>query len=121
MSYSKDEVFDMLYNDEFSKIPYVFRFGKLRIRIVIGLLVMFCAASCIFPVILLAMHIPGGLSALITFASFTAGIAAWMVIALAFEKRAFRKASVLSYRYHVYENERAEERLRKWRLHTLED
>ena len=119
MSYNRDEVFDMLYNDEFSKIPFAFRFGKMRIKIVMGLMILFCAASCIIPTVLLIMHIPGFCTTLITLALITALLTGWMVISITFEKRAFNKAQILSYRYQVYAEEKAKERLSKWRIHTL--
>ena len=115
MSYN-NEVYDEFYNAEFTKIPYVFRFGNLRVKVAIALMVLLCAAFCVLPVILLTMHIPGGLRALLTLAMITASIAGWMVVALAYEKRAARKATAFYFRHQAYETQRTEERLRKWRI-----
>ena len=120
MSYN-NEVYDEFYNAEFTKIPYIFRFGNLRVKVAIALMVLLCAAFCVLPVILLTMHIPGGLRALLTLAMITASIAGWMVVALAYEKRAARKATAFYFRHQAYETQRAEERLRKWRTDYLKN
>ena len=47
MHLENDEVFNAYYQMEFDRIPYIFRFGKKRIKIMVPVLIFFIAVMCI--------------------------------------------------------------------------
>ena len=104
MSIDNDEVLAFILDDEFNKIPFLFRFSKKRIKIGMGVMAAGFAAMCFFSTA--SGHL-NGITAIIGAAAFTAVIAGWMSIAVAFEKRAFSRASAFAYRYRIAESERS--------------
>ena len=90
MSIDNDEVFSFILDEEFEKIPFIFRFCKRRIKITLTLLGILFAGMCICSSIFGWMN---GALIIIVAGCITAAVAGWMCIAAEFEKRAFRKAS----------------------------
>ena len=103
MSLDNDEVFSFVLDEEFNKIPFLFRFSKKRIKITLGIMAAGIAATCICST---AAKCIDSATAIIAAATFTAVIAGWMSLAAAFERRAFSRASSFVFRYRVSERER---------------
>ena len=104
MEMTNDQVFDFIFEEEFNKIPYLFRFSRRRVKIaaiVLGVLVL---GMCVTTTVLESMN---GVTAVIIAAVLTAIVAGWMSLAIAFEKRAFAKASEFTYKYSISERERS--------------
>lgn len=113
MSIDNDDVFSFILDEEFNKIPFIFRFSKRRIKIGLGIMGAGFAAMCILST---AVNWIDGATAIIAAAAFTAIVAGWMSIAVRFEKRAFSNASSLAYRYRIAEQERSFYRCQNYKL-----
>lgn len=128
MNIENDNVLNFLYEEEFSKIPLPFRFGRKRAKIVIGILI----ASFIAMMISLALMfdtrewVPMGrygynmlnpvyIVMVILFGALTCLIAGWLGLSLYMEKRAFRKASLLANRIYLSERHEAEIKWQNWK------
>lgn len=108
MEMTNDQVFDFIFEEEFNKIPFIFRFSRRRVKItgvILGILVLgMCVTSTMLEDI-------NGFTAVIVAALLTAVVAGWMSLAIAFEKKAFAKASAFTYKYSISERERMQSRV----------
>ena len=103
MRLTNDEVFNYMLKEEFDKIPFIFRFSKLRTKIAVSVLIVLLIAMCIFS---FAVNGTQGLPALVVAAVLTALVAAWMTLGKVFENRAFKKASNFTFKYSVADRQR---------------
>lgn len=108
MEMTNDQVFDFIFREEFEKIPFIFRFSRRRVIISAVVLGVLFAGMCITTTALKTMS---GITAVIIAAALTAIVAAWMMVAVAFEKRAFSKASEFAFKYSIAERERCNSRI----------
>lgn len=126
MRLENDDVFNTLYNEEFAKIPSVFRFGKKRIRVVLIITVVLIVATLVLSTMFFESRssasidtLPGYslhftnynyafLIAMIITAVLVALLTCWMVLSTLFEKRAFAKASNLANMIYLSERHKAE-------------
>ncbi len=108
MEMTNDQVFDFIFEEEFNKIPYLFRFSRRRVKITAVILGVLVFGMCVTTTILKSMN---GVTAVIIAALLTALVAGWMSLAIAFEKRAFAKASAFTYKYSISERERYRSRV----------
>ena len=113
MSMENDEIFDICYTDEFNKIPYIFRFSRLRIKIVMAVLGGLILGAAVLSTIIMG---EACIQALMISAIFVALVSGWMVLSKLFEKRAFKKATDLTFRYRIAERERIADRIRYERM-----
>ena len=117
MEMTNDQVFDFIFEEEFNKIPYLFRFSRRRVKIsavILGVLVVgMCATTTV-------LHSVNGVTAVIVAAVLTAIVAGWMSLAIAFEKRAYARASAFTFKYSIAERERSQARVNLIRLKSLE-
>ena len=67
MSIDNDDVFSFILDEEFNKIPFIFRFSKRRIKIGLGIMVAGFAAMCILST---AVNCIDGATAIIAAAAF---------------------------------------------------
>ena len=136
MRLENDDVFNTLYNEEFAKIPVIFRFGKKRIKAVLIITAVFIVATLVLSTMffesrtaasidtlpgyslhfnnynyayLIAMIITGLVVILLT---------GWMVLSTLFEKRAFAKASNLANMIYLSERHKAEIDHQNWKMHN---
>ena len=115
MHLENDKVFNELYDEEFEKIPFLFRFSRKRCIAVMIIGGIFIAAMLILTTVVYetseTVHIstvpgydsfaintfdPVAVSALVLVAIAVFIIAAWLAISKWFENRAFTKASKLA-------------------------
>lgn len=108
MEMTNDQVFDFIFKEEFEKIPFIFRFSRKRAKIVAGILAALVIGMCVTTSILKSFD---GITAVIIAAVLTAIVAGWMSLAVAFEKRAFAKASMFTFKYSLSERERYHSRV----------
>ena len=113
MTNDNDEIFNFILDEEFNKIPFLFRFNRRRVKITLGIMGAGIAAMCICST---AAKCIDGAIAIIASAAFTAIIAGWMSLAVAFEKRAFSRASSFVFRYSVSEREKSFSRAQSCKL-----
>ena len=112
----KNQVFDAIYNDEFNKIPFIFRFNRRRIKIVVATL----AAAIVGIVVLAAAFKCMNLfTAVVTGASLTVLVTGWMTLANAFENRALKKASDFSFMFSLAEREKESSQIDLIKRQTL--
>lgn len=108
MEMTNDQVFDFIFEEEFNKIPFIFRFSRRRVKIsavILGALVLgMCVTTSMLETI-------DGFTAVIVAALLTAVVAGWMSLAIAFEKKAFAKAAAFTYKYSISERERNQSRV----------
>ena len=136
MRLENDDVFNTLYNEEFAKIPLIFKFGKKRIKAVLIITAVFIVATLVLSTMffesrtaasidtlpgyslhfnnynyayLIAMIITGLVVILLT---------GWMVLSTLFEKRAFAKASNLANMIYLSERHKAEIDHQNWKMHN---
>ena len=115
MRLENDDNFNFLFNEEFEKIPFLFRWSRTR----------FIAATIIAGVhficamIFLALFNDYNYTFLILMiacVTVIAILAGWMVISKWFEKRAFEKASKLSAMISISERRRNGEIWQRWKM-----
>jgi len=134
-----DDRFTFLFNEQFEKIPWIFRFSKLRFKITrIVMIVCFAIAlplTTVFystgrgemlpsalPTTTVGSYTPvmtydyGWLVAAIVFAGVSVLIGVWIVVSKIFEKRAFAKATDLSNRIFLAERHRREVDWQNWKM-----
>ena len=139
MRLENDDNFNFLYNEEFEKIPFLFRFSKRRYKIaLILMLVLFVATLVLITVfystrytIKIPTLIPQSTTESYQYVSYykfeymvatlltgllTALIAGWMTIAKLLEKRAFKKASNLSNMIFLSERHKLEVEWQNWKM-----
>ena len=137
MHFENDENFNFLFNEEFEKIPWLFRFSKRRFiasLIIIGVLLI---AGMIFLNLFYesaeyqtiasvdAAHSFGFndynytfLIAMILSVAVVAFLAAWIVLAKLFEKRAFRKVTKLCNMINISERSRTARIWSDWKMNN---
>jgi len=113
MTMENDEIFDICFTDEFNKIPYIFRFSRTRIKIVMFILAVLILVAAVLSTILMGEKC---IIALMLSATCVALVSGWMVLSALFEKRAFKKATDLTFRYRIAERERIADRIRLERM-----
>ena len=137
MRLENDDNFNFLYNEEYNKIPAIFRWGKKRFIAALIIMGVFFVGGMIFLSLFNnsaeytkitsvdAVHFFGFnsydysfLVAMILCFVVIAVIAAWICISKLFEKRAFRKASELSNMIFLTERHRAEVEWQNWKMHN---
>ena len=135
MRLENDKVFNELYDEEFEKIPFLFRFSRKRCIIAFavtgGLTVLMLILTTILQetsrtVLIDAMpgHDPFMINtfdsrvvtALIIVAVAVFMLTLWIVIAKWFEKRAFTKASKLANMIFLSERHRTELKWQDWKM-----
>ena len=126
MHLENDQVFNELFEEEFDKIPIIFRFNRKTSKIVIGIIVVFIAGASVF---MNLFHDSGEFVSINSAAGYQAGfnvynnnymigmiiclavvvvLSAWLAIGGYLERRAFRKATRLSSMIHFAEKHRNE-------------
>jgi len=135
MRLENDKVFNELYDEEFEKIPFLFRFSRKRCIIAFavtgGLTVLMLILTTVLQstaqtVLIDAMpgHDPFMINtfdrrvvaALIIVAVAVFLLTLWIVIAKWFEKRAFKKATNLANMIFLSERHRAELKWQDWKM-----
>ena len=141
MRLENDDNFNFLYNEAYEKIPRLFKFSQRRYKaaliimlvcfgIILILTTVFysTAKTEIMPSLLPATTLGsyklvntyeyGWLALALVFAGIVALIGAWMLIARALEKRAFRKAADLNNRIFLAERHRVEMEWQNWKMNN---
>ena len=116
--------FNTLYNVEFNRIPFIFRFGKKRAKAIIIALIVLFVALCILSTFFFDAYAgsevkpsAGGLGiAMLIVGGSTVLTAVWIVVSQFFERRAFRKASNLSAMVKASERHRTEIEFQNWKM-----
>ena len=133
MQLENDELFNLLYEEEYNKIPYIFRFGRRRPKIVLGIIIVLFASSLVLWSVWYGtgktVHTSMGqydmaynvydmkyLYAMVI--TIIAGLllSAYAGIGLWFEKRAFKKASNLANMIFLSERHKMEMRFQEWKM-----
>lgn len=137
MRLENDDNFNFLFNEEFEKIPFLFRFSKKRLIVVVAIMVIAIASATIFLNLFYdsavyvtvpsidAAHIMGFndynytfLIAMILSVAVVAFLAAWIVLAKLFEKRAFRKVTKLCNMINISERSRTARIWSDWKMNN---
>lgn len=132
-----DDNFNFLFNEEFEKIPFLFRFSKKRLIVVVAIMVIAIASATIFLNLFYdsavyvtvpsidAAHIMWFndynytfLIAMILSVAVVAFLAAWIVLAKLFEKRAFRKVTKLCNMINISERSRTARIWSDWKMNN---
>ena len=121
-----DDNFTFLFNEQFEKIPLLFRFSKKRfIGALITIGVFFDSAEYITTPSLDGVHTFGFndynyvyLILMILCFVVIALIAGWMTLAKVFENRAFKKATNLSNMIYLTERHRVELEWQEWKMNN---
>ena len=139
MRLENDQIFNELYEEEFNKIPFLFRFGRKRFKVVlittIVLFVSMLILKSVFystgkaevieapfsPVttgsqMVVNMYNNGVLIAVIIVGIVVVLLAFWMFIAKQFEKRAFRKATKLANMIYLSERHKQAVDWSNWKM-----
>ena len=124
MQLENDNEFNTLYNVEFNRIPFIFRFGKKRAKAIIIALIVLFVALCVVATLMLdalsgtevAPSAEGLETATVIIGICTAFTAAWICLSQFFERRAFRKASNLSAMVKASERHRTEIEFQNWKM-----
>lgn len=139
MRLENDSDFIFLYNEEFEKIPFLFRFTRKRYRIALIVMAVSFVAMGVFITIfyntqtaeLMPAVIPqstvgsyqyvsnyqyGYMVATLICGLIVALMAGWMVFAKLFEKRAFKKASELSNMIYLSERHKQAKIWSDWKM-----
>ena len=130
-----DKVFNELYNEEFEKIPFLFKFSRKRCIIVFSVTGVLTVIMLILTTVLqetshtvLIDAMPGTdpfyintFDRNVVAAVIIVGIAVflltlWIVIAKWFEKRAFKKATSLANMIFLSERHRTELKWQEWKM-----
>lgn len=109
-----DNNFNTLYDIEFNKIPFIFRFGRKSAKAIIIALSVFFVVLCVLVILLIDAYSDGVAkpnAGFISVAALIDGIctaisAAWIVLAEFCERRAFKKASNLALKVREAELQR---------------
>ena len=137
MRLENDDNFNFLYNEEFAKIPFLFRFSRKRCTV--AMIIMFVSFAA--GLVLTSFFYASGesmrfntvrgyeslpitvynnnymLAAVICFA-ITVLFSGWMVIAKLFEKRAFAKATQLNNMIFLSERHKLEVDWQNWKMNN---
>ena len=133
MQLENDQVFNTLYQEEYNKIPYIFRFGRRRPKIVVGIICVLFAASLVLWSVWYGtgktVHTSLGqydvaynvydmryLVAMIITIAAGLLLSLWAGIGLWFEQRAFKKASKLANMIFLSERHKTEMRFQEWKM-----
>lgn len=139
MRLENDNVFNELYEEEFNKIPFLFRFSRKRFKVVIiTTIVLFVSMLILTSVfystgkaevidapfspittgsqMVVNMYNNGVLVAVIIVGIVVALLAFWMFIAKQFEKRAFRKATNLANMIFLSERHKQAVEWSNWKM-----
>ena len=139
MRLENDQVFNELYEEEFNKIPFLFRFSRKRFKVVIiTTIVLFVSMLILTSVfystgkaevieapfspittgsqMVVNMYNNGVLVAVIIVGIVVALLAFWMFIAKQFEKRAFRKATNLANMIFLSERHKQAVEWSNWKM-----
>ena len=140
MRLENDDVFNGYYQMEFDRIPYIFRFGRKRIKVMFSVLIVFIVATCatwsIFYSTKESHYIAPAkagyepvcinsydyriLIVAIVLAILVMLISLWMTLSLVYERKAFAKATDLAARLNIEREEKVRERFQEWKLHNRE-
>ena len=136
MRLENDDVFNTLYNEEFSKIPRLFRFNRKRFKIVMIIMIIFITATLTLSTLFSETRTGANfetasgysiyydkfnfayLIAMLITALIVALLAGWMTISYLYEKRAFAKASKLANMIYLSERHKAEIDHQNWKMHN---
>ena len=141
MRLENDKVFNELYDEEFNKIPFLFRFGQKRFKVSLVIMIVAFIGMCILTSVFFntgrAEVIQAPISVLSTgsqmmvntyeygylIAAIVCGLVAilfslWMVISRQFERRAFRKATNLANMIFLSERHRTELKWQDWKMNN---
>ena len=136
MRLENDDVFNTLYNEEFAKIPFIFRFGKKRIKAVLIITAVFIVATLVLSTMFFETRsyesietLPGRslhftnynyayLIAMIITGIVVILLTGWMALSMLFERRAFAKASNLANMIYLSERHKAEIDHQNWKMHN---
>ena len=139
MRLENDQVFNELYEEEFNKIPFLFRFSRKRFKVVIITTIVLFASMLILTSVfystgkaevidapispittgsqmIVNMYNNGVLVAVIIVGIVVALLAFWMFIAKQFEKRAFRKATNLANMIYLSERHKQAVDWSNWKM-----
>ena len=139
MRLENDQVFNELYEEEFNKIPFLFRFSRKRFKVVIITTIVLFASMLILTSVFYStgkaevieapfspittgsqmvvnMYNNGVLVAVIIVGIVVALLAFWMFIAKQFEKRAFRKATNLANMIYLSERHKQAVDWSNWKM-----
>ena len=139
MRLENDQVFTELYEEEFNKIPFLFRFSRKRFKVVIITTIVLFASMLILTSVFYStgkaevieapfspittgsqmvvnMYNNGVLVAVIIVGIVVALLAFWMFIAKQFEKRAFRKATNLANMIFLSERHKQAVEWSNWKM-----
>ena len=124
MMLETDDNFNTIYDVEFEKIPFIFRFGKKRAKVAIGLLIVLFITLCV--VVTLMLDALAGTEidpsaegleiAVAIIATLTALDAAWIALSQLFERLAFKKAANLAAKVSFSERHRTEVEWQNWKM-----
>ena len=135
MHFENDENFNFLFNEEFEKIPWLFRFSKRRFIAALITIGVFLIAGLIF----WHLFVDSGtytvinsidiahqfgfndyeyfyMYGMILCFAVIAVIAGWMCLAKVFEQRAFKKATNLSNMIYLSERHKVEVEWQNWKM-----
>lgn len=136
MGISKDENFNFLYDEEYKKIPWLFRWSRKRFIGVLITMGVFFIAGMIF---LGLFNDSGEYVKMPTFGAYELGfneynyvfmyamilcfaviafIAGWMTVSRLLDNRAFKKASELNNMIFLTERHRVELEWQEWKMHN---
>ena len=139
MRLENDDNFNFLYNDEFEKIPFLFRFTGKRYKIALIVMIVFFAAMLVLITVfystqtteLVPSVLPqstvgsyqyvsdykyGYMVATLICGISAALIAGWMTCAKLLEKRAFKRASKLSNMIFLSETHKLNVEWQNWKM-----
>jgi TRAP-type C4-dicarboxylate transport system permease small subunit len=140
MRIENDEVFNAYFAMEFDRIPFVFRFGKKRLKVMVPVLIFLIVLMCVswsvfystqeshyisppldgYEPICINSYDYRILAVTIVAAILVFLVSLWMVISELYERRAFAKATDLTARLTIDRQERAKEIYQDWKLHNIE-
>ena len=141
MRLENDQIFNELYEEEFNKIPYLFRFSQKRFKVALIIMLVAFGSMCILTSFFynsgraeviqapIPVYTTGSEMVVNTYeygyliAAISCGLVAvllslWMVISKQFEKRAFRKATSLSNMIFLSERHRTELKWQDWKMNN---
>ena len=137
MHIENDDNFTFLFNEEFDKIPWLFRFSKRRFVASLIVISVFFIAGIIFMNLFYdsaEYHVIASVDAAHSFGfndynylylyimifcfAVIVVISGWMTLAKVFEKRAFKKASNLANMIFLTERHRQAVEWSNWKMHN---
>ena len=135
-----EDITDERFQMEFDRIPYIFRFGRKRVKVMVPVLIVLVAAMCVFwsifystkestyikpalegyePVCINSYDYKYLIITIIA-AVLVVLVSLWMVLSTVYEKKAFAKASDTSARLRIDQQEKVREELQNWKLHRTD-